>query len=79
MNEVLDSIANFEIGLFFKFAVVLLIVLYAIFSIVLYNHIRSLQRIVIIRNSFAHSIVQAFGLIYLLASCVLFILSLVIL
>ena len=79
MNELLEIIATLEIGLFFKFAVAILILLYATFTLILYNHIRSLKRIVIIKHSIGGAFVQSFGLIYFLASAILFILCLVIL
>jgi len=79
MNDLLDTLTNLNIGVFFKFAVALLLFLYVIFALILFNHIRSLKKIIIIKESLGSTIVQSFGLIYLLLSTILFLLSLAIL
>ena len=79
MSDILEILVNLNISIFFKIAIAILILMYAVFTFILYNHIRSLNRIVIIKNSLGNAFVQSFGLIYFLATCILFLLSLVIL
>lgn len=79
MNDLTDIVTNLEIGIFFKFALALLIFLYVIFTFVLFSHIRSLKKIVIIKHSVGNAFVQSFGLIYFLLAAILFLLSLAIL
>lgn len=77
--DIMQTLQVAGIGLFFKVALLILILLFNVFVIIIHNHIRSLKRIVVITNAAGANVIQILGLIYLIASLSLFFLSLVIL
>jgi hypothetical protein len=68
---------GFELGL--KIFALFLIGFYMIFALIVFNHIRSLRRILVVSTAAGSPLIQTMNFFYLLATIFLFVLALVIL
>lgn len=82
MNELLpfsQIFTNSQTSLILKVSVLLLIGLYNIFVLVIFNHIRSFKRILVINQTEGSHLIQKAALIYIIISFSLFFVALAIL
>ena len=79
MNNQLPFLSDIPIGGFFKISILILIAIYLIWVFILLNHIRGLNRIVIIKQSSTSILIQAFAVFYLILVFVLFLAAVAIL
>ena len=71
--------ANYGLALFFKIALLILILLFVIFVIILFNHVKSLGKIVIIKDVAGASLIRSLAVLYVVFAVSLFLLAVVIL
>ncbi|GIW61159.1 MAG: hypothetical protein KatS3mg089_0011 [Patescibacteria group bacterium] len=82
MDELLpisQIFTNSQISLILKISVLFLLGLYNLFVLVIFNHIRSFKRILIINQTEGSSFIQKAALIYIIISFSLFLAALAIL
>ncbi|MBI5045281.1 MAG: hypothetical protein HZC02_05135 [Candidatus Levybacteria bacterium] len=70
---------QFDFFLIVKAIILIFLGLYLIFAILIFNNIRSLNRVVVIQKTLGSPFVQSIGFIYILATIFLFLLAIVIL
>ncbi len=70
---------QFNILIIVKAVFLIFLGLYLIFTILIFNNIRSLNRVVIIQKALGSPFIQTLAFIYLLATILLFLLAVVIL
>lgn len=75
----ITNIFSFDLALIVKILFLFLIGLYGIFVIIIFNQIRSLNKIVYINKVAGSPFIQSLGFFYLLATISLFLLALAIL
>ncbi len=72
-------IQNFSLALLFKILLCMLLFIYLLFTFIIFGHIRSLKKILIIRHATGSAFIELLSFLYVIASLVLFLVSLVIL
>ena len=75
MNNLLNLFLQFHLSLFVKGAILLFLFLYLIFAVIIFNQVRSLERIVSINEGQTSRILFMLALLYLVASASLFFLA----
>ena len=73
------SVFTTDLSLGFKILIFVLIVLYGIFVIFIFNQVRSLNRIIYIKKTAGSPFIQSLAFFYLLATLALFLFALAIL
>ena len=79
MSDIFSFLPVDMFSLVIKIIVIVVIGLYTLFVFVIFNHIRSLKRIVIIHHASGSPFIQTLALLYLLFSIFLFLAAIVIL
>lgn len=79
MIDLTQLTTSFDLGMFFKIVLLVLIGLYTLFVLILFLQARSLGKIVVIEERDGTPLLRMLALIYLIASLSLFLAALVIL
>lgn len=77
MNELSPLLTPDLLGLIMKIVFLVLVGLYLIFVIIVFNNVRSLRRIVIITSAAGSPLIQFLVIFYLLATVALFVAALI--
>lgn len=79
MTDITPFLNGSTASLIFKGILLLLIALYIIFVFMVFTHVRSLNRILIVQKTQGSPVLQSIAFVYLIVSISLFLLALVIL